>query len=133
MPGRDRQGDQGPHRVADDVSGADAVVVQQPQGVLDVFGGCQGSYRLGARAVAVSPPMVEDPAEPGQRGRLGERHHRVGEQCPVDQQHRVTVTGYPVGQCDALDLHAFKGDKTADQDQKREAYESDITGTRMDG
>jgi hypothetical protein len=34
--------------------------------------------------------------------------------------------------CDALDLHAFKGGKTADQDQKRETYESDITGIRVD-
>jgi hypothetical protein len=24
--------------------------------------------------------------------------------------------------CDALDLHAFKGDEMADQDQKQEAY-----------
>jgi hypothetical protein len=34
--------------------------------------------------------------------------------------------------CDALHLHAFKGGKTGDQDQKREADKTDITGIRMD-
>lgn len=30
--------------------------------------------------------MVEDPAERGERGRFGQRHHGVGGQGPVDQQ-----------------------------------------------
>jgi hypothetical protein len=79
------------------------VLVQQPQGILDLFGGCHGPHRLGPRALAVSPPVVDDPAEPGQRGRLGERHHGVGRQGAVDQQHRVTVTDHPMSQRDVAD------------------------------
>ena len=94
--------------MADDVSGADVVVVQQAQGILGVFGECHGPHRLGPRALAESPPVVEDPAERGERGRLGERHHGVSDQGAVDQQHRVTVTGYPVGQCDVADPGALQ-------------------------
>jgi hypothetical protein len=35
--------------------------------------------------------------------------------------------------CDALDLHAFKGGKTADQDQKRESDQTVITDTWWSG
>ena len=109
VPGRERQGDQRPHQVAGDVGGADAVMVQQAQGIAGVLGERRGPRRLGARALAVSPPVVEDPAERGQRRRLVERHHGVGDQEPVDQQQRVTVTSYPVGQRDVADPGALQG------------------------
>jgi hypothetical protein len=76
----------------------DLEVVKQGHGVGHL--GLEPARRSAAPAVA--PPVVEDAAIAGQHRLARQRPQHVGPEATVDDQHRVALPVYLVGQPDAV-------------------------------